>query len=192
MQNIYSRRSVRLYKPDPVPDEILLEIIKAGIYAPTAMNQQLWRFAVVTDKTMIDQYSERTKQLWLQIIPLRIGASLGAEGGALSKLVNFMKAPATHIFHHAPALVFIFAPKKNFVEVDCAGATENMLLAAQSLGLNSCWIGFALRLEKDKKFREELKVPKGYKFQAAMVFGYPVNEARKPTTRNQDVLLSWT
>ena len=49
LENIYARRSVRNYKPDPVPDEVLLEIIKAGIYAPTARNQQLWRFVVITN-----------------------------------------------------------------------------------------------------------------------------------------------
>ncbi|HMK45727.1 MAG TPA: nitroreductase family protein [Methanocella sp.] len=192
LQSIYSRRSVRNYKPDLVPDEILLEVIKAGIYAPTAANQQVWRFSVITDKSVIDRYSERAKKLWLKFIPLRMAALLGIGGGKVARIVKMMQTSDLHIFHHAPALVFIFAPKGITVELDCAAATQNMLLAAQSLGVGSCWIGFAMPLGNDKKTRAELKIPKGYKPIAAMVFGYPVNEARKAPTRNEDVLLGWT
>lgn len=70
LQNIYGRRSTRNYKPDPVPEAVLLEIIKAGIYAPTARNQQVWRFIVVTDKAEIDRYADRAKRLWQQNIAL--------------------------------------------------------------------------------------------------------------------------
>jgi nitroreductase len=189
-ENIYRRRSVRNYRPDLVSDEILLELIKAGIYAPTARNQQLWRFAVVTNKADIDLYSDRAKQLWLKN-PLVKVAATGLAGKELSRFVKMMKAPGLHIFHHAPALVFIFAPKTRLIQEDCSAAAENMLLAAKSLGIGSCWIGFAQPLGKDKKTRGELKVPKGYRLMAAMVFGYPTNEAPKAPKRNEDVLISW-
>lgn len=189
LQNIYARRSVRNYKPDPVPDEVLLELIKAGIYAPTARNQQAWRFAVVTNRADIDRYSERAKELWRKNLALKAAAILGIAG--LSRLVKMMSSPAIHLFHHAPALVFIFAPKGRFVAEGCACAAENMMLAATSLGLGSCWIGFAMPLGSDKKTLRELNVPSGYKMMAALVFGYPTNKVRKAPTRNEDVMLSW-
>jgi nitroreductase len=189
LRNIYARRSVRNYKPDPVPDEVLLELIKAGIYAPTARNQQAWRFAVVTNKEDIDRYSDRAKELWRKNLALKAAGILGI--GGVSRYVKMMSSPALHLFHHAPALVFIFAPKGRFVAEDCACAAENMMLAASSLELGSCWIGFAMPLGSDKKTLEELQVPKGYKMMAALVFGYPTNEVRKAPARNEDILISW-
>jgi nitroreductase len=191
LQNIYQRRSNRNYKPDPVPDDILLELVKAGIYAPTARNQQLWRFAVVTNKADIDRYSDRAKELWLKHPLIKVAAT-GLAGKELARFVKMLKAPDLHLFHHAPALVFVFAPKARFIQEDCSAAAENMLLAAKSLGIGSCWIGFAQPLGNDKKTRGELKVPKGYRLMAAMVFGYPTNDAQKAPKRNEDVLLSWT
>jgi nitroreductase len=191
LQNIYSRRSVRGYKPDHVPDDVLLELIKAGIYAPSARNQQLWRFVVVTDKSRIDEYADRAKQLWQGYIPLKVAAALGIGGSDISRYAKMLNAPGLHLFHHAPALVFIFAPKARLISEDCACAAENMMLAARSLGLGSCWIGLAGPLGTDKKTRDELKVPKGYVLMATLVFGYPTNEVRKAPERNLDVIIDW-
>jgi nitroreductase len=175
-----------------VPDEVLLEIIKAGIYAPTASNQQLWRFAVVTQKAEIDRYADLAKQLWQKNIGLKIAAATGLGGPGISRYAKMLNAPGLHLFHHAPALVFIFAPKSRLIREDCACAAENMMLAAASLGLGSCWIGLAAPLGQDSKTREELKVPVGYELMATLVLGYPTNEGRKAPDRNVDVLLSWT
>ena len=190
LQNIYSRRSNRNYKPDPVPDEVLLELINAGIYAPTATNQQLWRFAVVTDRAAIDRYSDLVKQLWLKMLP-GMAAAPGVSPERIAMLEKMMRSPV-HIFHRAPALVFIVAPPARLIEQDCSCAAENMMLAARSLGLGSCWIGFANPLGADEKTLEELKVPKGHQIMAAMVFGYPTNEAQKAPPRNKEVIISWT
>ena len=189
LQNIYSRRSNRNYKPDPVTDEILLELINAGIYAPTATNQQLWRFAVVTDRAAIDRYSDLAKQLWLNSLPAMASAP-GVTAERIAMLEKMMRSPI-NIFHHAPALVFIFGPPARFIQEDCSCAAENMMLAARSLGLGSCWIGFANPLGADDKTLEELKVPKGHKIMAALVFGYPANETQKAPARNKDVIISW-
>ncbi len=191
LQNIYARRSTRNYKPDPVPDDVLLELIKAGIYAPTARNQQAWRFVVVTNKGEIDKYAGRVKLLWQKYIPLKLAAILGIGGKELSNFAKMLKSPALHLFHHAPALVFIFAPKGRLIAEDCSCAAENMMLAARSLGVGSCWIGFAGVLGTDKKTLSELKVPKGYRLMATVVFGYPKNEATKAPARNEDVIIRW-
>ena len=191
LENIYARRSNRNYKPDPVPGEILLELVKAGIYAPTARNQQAWRFVVVTNQAEIDKYADRAKQLWQKNLALNVAATLGIGGKAISNYAKMMKTPALHLFYHAPALVFIFAPKGRLVAEDCACAAENMMLAAKSLGIGSCWIGLAGPLGTDKKTLSELKVPKGYLLRATIVFGYPTNDVQKAPARNEDVLISW-
>jgi nitroreductase len=190
LQSIYQRRSVRNYKADPVLDDVLLELIKAGIYAPTARNQQLWRFAVVTNKADIDRYSDRVKLLW-RMNPLFGLAAAGLAGKGLQKYAKMLNTPGLHFFHHAPALVFIFAPEARLVREDRSCAAENMMLAARSLGIGSCWIGLAAPLGKDKKTRDELNVPGKYRLMATIVFGYPTNDVRKAPERNEDVLISW-
>ncbi len=191
LENIYVRRSVRNYTNKAVPDDVLLEIIKAGIYAPTARNQQLWRFAVITNKDEIDRYADRAKQLWQNNIPLKVAAALGIGGKDLSRYAKMLSSPAVHLFHHAPALVFIFAPKARLINEDCACAAENMMLSARSMGIGSCWIGLAGPLGSDKKTLSELNVPKGHRLMATLVFGYPTNDVRKAPERNEDVLINW-
>jgi len=63
LDNIYSRRSVRSFTDGEVPDEIIKEIIRAGTYAPTAMNAQPWRFVVVKNKKLIGEYDGRARKL---------------------------------------------------------------------------------------------------------------------------------
>jgi nitroreductase len=191
LRNIYGRRSVRRYKPDPVPYDVLLEVIKAGTYAPTARNQQPWRFVVITDKAQIDRYSGRAKELWKGDVGREIAASMGIGEGEFSKYALMMSVPGLHIFHHAPAVVLIFAPESPFVQEDCACAAENMMLAARSLGLGSCWIGFARPLGADEKTRAELRVPEGHGLKAALVFGFPANDPGKAPARNEDVIINW-
>lgn len=184
-KNIYLRRAVRDYKPHDVPDDIIKELIKAGTYAPSAQNRQPWRFVVVKDKDMMARLSERAKKLWLD----SIGDSKEPEAVAMA---NAVRMPGLNIFYNAPLLILIFsAPDAMRPESECALAAENMMLAARSLGLGSCWIGLARPLGSDEKTLAELKVPGGYGLMATLVFGYPANDSQKAPARNEDILINW-
>ena len=65
LDNIYQRRSVRNYSDKEVPDETIKEIIRAGTYAPTAVNIQPWRFVVVKNRKLIEEYDDRAKKAFL-------------------------------------------------------------------------------------------------------------------------------
>src|SRR5208337_212169 len=65
LDNIYRRRSVRNFSDKEVSDEIIKELIRAGTYAPTAVNKQPWRFVVVKNKRLIDEYDERAKKAFV-------------------------------------------------------------------------------------------------------------------------------
>jgi nitroreductase len=184
-RNIYTRRSVRDYKPDDVPDDILNELIKAGTYAPSAVNKQPWRFVVIKDRDMISRLSARAKKMWLD-------TAGKVDDPHLKQVVNAMKMPEFNIFHNAPVLVLIFAaPDAYSPQFDCALAAGNMMLAARSLGVGSCWIGFGMPLGSDKDTLDELKVPEGHKLMAPLVFGYPVKDLQPAPKRKDDVVLSW-
>jgi len=70
-------------------------------------------------------------------------------------------------------------------------AAENMMLAARSLGIGSCWIGLGMPLGSDPMFLDEMKVPDGYRLVAPLIFGYPVREMQTAPPRNADVILNW-
>jgi nitroreductase len=183
-KNIYLRRAVRDYRPDDVPDDIIRELIKAGTYAPSAVNRQPWRFVVIKDRDMIARLSDRAKKLWLDTARL--------EEPEAARLAVAMRMPGFNIFYNAPVLILIFAaPEAMYPDCECALAAGNMMLAARSLGIGSCWIGLAMPLGSDKPTLYELKVPEGHRLVAPLIFGYPVKDAQTAPPRNEDVILSW-
>ena len=184
-KNVYLRRAVRDYRPQEVPDDILRELIKAGTYAPSAVNKQPWRFVVVKNREMIRRLSDRSKKAW-------IDSAGKVDDPHLKQVVNAMRMPEFNIFYNAPVLVLIFAsPDAYMPQYDCALAAGNMMLAARSLGIGSCWIGFGMPIGSDKELLEELKVPEDHKLMAPLIFGYPVKDIQTAPPRKEDVILNW-
>jgi nitroreductase len=184
LDNIYLRRSVRSYSDKEVPDEIIREMIRAGTYAPTAVNKQPWRFVVVKNRQLIDEYDNRARKAFL-------AAFKDTENPDLVRYVQYLSKPTTRILYGAPVFILVFASPDVIDENDCALAAENMMLAAHSLGLGSCWIGLASGLGNDAEFLKEAGVPEGHKLIAPLIFGYPARENLKAPARNADVILKW-
>ena len=112
--NIYARRAVREYKPDNVPDEIIEELINAGIYAPSALNEQPWRFVVIQNRGLIKKCSDRAKKLWLESIKSPVTDED-------RELVEMASDPEFNIFYDAPLLVLIFSrPGTDSPEISAA------------------------------------------------------------------------
>ena len=175
---------MRNFSDKGISDEIVKEIIRAGTYAPTAVNKQPWRFVVVKNKQFIEEYDDRAKKAFL-------AAYKDTENPDLVKFVQFLSKPSTRIFYGAPVLILVFASPDVINEHDCALAAENMMLAAQSLGIGSCWIGLAEGLGYDIEFLKEVGVPEGHKLIAPLIFGYPTKQNLKAPARNADVILKW-
>lgn len=115
MKNIVSRRSVRKFSDKMVPDEILNQIITAGLYAPSAMNTQLWQITVLKNDEKIVNLQK-----------------------AIAKALD---RPDYHRFYGAPVFIIVTVPEDyRHGAVDTACVLENMLLAAHSLGVGSVWI----------------------------------------------------
>lgn len=185
LDNIYRRRSVRNFFDKEIPDEIIKELIRAGTYAPTAANMQPWRFVVVKNKRLIAEYDERAKKDF-------IAMHKDTKIPELSGYLRNMSKPEMHLFYGAPVLILVFRASAYVVsEHDCALAAENMMLAARSLGIGSCWIGLAEGLGNDVEFLHEIGVPEGHKLIAPLIFGYPAKDDLKAPARNADVILKW-
>ncbi|MCZ7401844.1 MAG: nitroreductase family protein [Candidatus Methanoperedens sp.] len=166
---IKTRRSVRNYKEDPVPDEDIKFLIDCARYAPSGSNMQPWSFLVIQNKEVMQKLSEQGKKA---MIPLAEKIANNPENEA--GFISFLKAKGTNLFYNAPLLVIIFGNKKSVTaDWDCAMAAQNMMLAAHSRGIGSCWIGLALPALMDEKILQELGAPHGYKAVAPLIFGYP-------------------
>lgn len=183
LKAIYQRRSVINYCQDPVPDDIINEIIRAGTFAPSAMNTQPWRFVVIRNREMMDKLSDKAKELW-------IDQSKNMQSPDLQRLVDMVSSPNFNLFYNAPLLIMIFADPRGFMpQVDCALAAENMMLAAWSLGIGSCWIGLAQPLERVEGIMKELGVPERHRLIAALIFGFSAERDIEAPSRNKGVIL---
>ena len=128
IRNIIERRSVRRYvQTRTVSENDLMTILKAGAYAPSAMNAQAWHFTAVADAEKLIALNAAVKE--------QMGASDIERNIARSKDATY------NFYYHAPLLIIVSASDKAYYpREDAACALENMFLAAASLGLGSCWI----------------------------------------------------
>lgn len=184
-RNIFARRSVRDFLPESVPDHVIRELIAAGTYAPSAVNKQPWRFLVVKDRELMKKLSDKAKELW-------IAKDMSAANPEIIKLANMVSSPGFNIFYNAPLLIMVFAHPDAFSpQIDCALAAENMMLAARSLGIGSCWIGLASPLGQVPAVMSELGVPEDYKLISSLIFGLPAKLNQRAPKRDENVILNW-
>lgn len=175
---VRGRRSVRNYLEKPVEREKIEKILDAGVNAPSAMNRQPCRFTVVEDRKKILELSGKTKN------------NLGLLGFGLN-LAEMVKIKEDVIFYNAPLLILVSAPKDkdSWGRIDSALAAQNMMLSAYSMGLGSCYIGFAISLNNDREVLKDLGVPEDHEIMAPLIFGYP-KEWSKPKEKRLK-LLKW-
>lgn len=172
-----------------LPKEIIDEIISAGRYAPSAENRQPWKFIVVTNRKFIGHLSEEIKKQIEKILKQKWKWKRKFRELNDRQTLLFLNAVASSkndlICYNAPAVIFIITEDKLFNDESCSCAAQNMMLAARSLGIGSCWIGFAKFLEANKEIMDEIGIPDDYHITSFLIFGYTENvprpSLRKPT-----------
>ncbi len=156
IETIMARRSIRKYKDTPVEREKLEQIAKCGINAPNGLNKQPWQIRIVDSKEYIDSLTA-------------VFAAAEPERAAEPGFKN--------IFRNAPAVIFVASPADGSGQLDCGLMGENIVLAAQSLGLGTCCLGspvmFMYSNENARPFVERLQLPDDYKLLYAIAVGYP-------------------
>lgn len=157
IKTIMDRRSVRKYLDKPVEHEKLAVVAKCGINAPNGMNSQKWQVRVVENQEWINGVTEVFKK---------------ANPDMAKRDPNFK-----NMFRNAPNIIVIATPKKGGSDVDAGLMGENMILAAQSLGLGTCCLGGPVRFlstsEETKPYIEKLDIPDDYKINYIIAIGYP-------------------
>lgn len=171
MEGLMTRRSVRKYTDQKIDKETITEILTAAQYAPTAHNKQPWEFLVVDDKEVLAHL--RSIQRW----------------------TSFAKDAACVIFVCGDENQSFSRHKENetwsFVDVDCALATENLLLAAHAKGLGCCYCGAAPMQKVVEDLKEYLNLPENIRPFAIVTMGYPAETPKQPEGRFKEEKIHW-
>ena len=146
---ILSRHSVRSYRPDPIPPEVLNDILEAGRLAPSAQNRQPWRFIVI-------QGEDKVK-------------SLSVNCGLIGLSNFFIRQAPCVIIACADTRRSIRINAQDYYLVDTAIAFQQMMQMALAHGIGSCWIAAF----SEKKLRKWLKIDDKWRIVALSPFGYP-------------------
>lgn len=153
IEGILTRRSIRKYSDKKVTKEQIHELLKAGMYAPSARNQQPWHFIIIDDRQLLSKmmnihpYAKMLGQAQWAILVC------GDEKQELSK---------------------------GYWVVDCSAATQNILLAAHGSGLGAVWLGLHPREERKNDIRKLFDLPGHIQPLSLISVGYPDEEKEQP------------
>ena len=153
MDTIFNRRSIRQYTSEHVPDETIELLLKAGMYAPSAVNKQPWEFIVF-----------RNRETMQQIITAHPHASMLLRASA--GILVCWDEQRQHDTGYGP--------------VDCAAATQNILLAAHSMGLGAVWVGIYPRQQRMEVVSQVFSLPSHIRGFSIIALGFPAEKKSHP------------
>jgi nitroreductase len=159
------RCSIRGFKPDPIPEEMLNEVLQAGNLAPTAKNLQPFHFVVVRSESALDGLARAYPAPFLREAPVVVVICVEPARGWIRQRYD----------------------GKNYSEVDAALAIDHMTLAATDLGLGSCWIGAF----DPEMVSAVMGLPKEIEPLALLPLGYPNMDGLEKTRKSLDELVRY-
>lgn len=172
LECINSKRSIRVYEDEIIPEDILTDLIELGTKSSTGSGLEPWGFVVIQDKNEIDSLSKMTKQYLLDNFE---------KYPYLHQYENWLKNPQYSIFNHANTLLIIYGNvESHWYIYDCSLVAGNIMLAAHSMGIGTCWIGFAEHTLNTKEFKEKYGVPEQYELVCPMSIGYMKTKLTPP------------
>ncbi len=156
---ILDRRSIRRFSEQKIDKETIKLLLTAAMYAPSAVNKQPWHFVVIDQRQMLDQIME-----------------IHPHAGMLQTASHGIVICGDELLQH----------DDGYWVVDCGAATQNLLLAAHTLGLGACWVGLHPREGRKASFSELLELPSHVKPFALVALGYPREEKPRPERFHAD------
>jgi nitroreductase len=154
---IFTRRSIRRYEAKEVPEEILTDLLEAGMAAPSAVARDPWHFIVLRRREYLNRLAD--------ILPH--GKMLRQATAALVVCGDINRA---------------HDKKESYMLQDLSAAVENILLAANASGLGSCWLGVHPREERMEGIKKMFSLPEGIIPMCAIALGWP---AERPEARTR-------
>jgi len=187
-----SRRSCRNFKDKPVERALLEDLVKIGITAPSGTNSQVWTFTILPHRESVTALGDQVAQFFkrrnglAENYWLRNALRLFGKGeialyyreyhqSVSEALAEWEQGGKDRLFHGATAAIVVGSgPWGSTAKEDALLATQNILLAAHSMGLGTCLIGFAvIPLLRDIRMKRSLGIPDREKVHAVIAMGYP-------------------
>jgi nitroreductase len=168
IEAIAKRRSVRSYETKPLPRDVLQTIIEAGNQAPSAMNSQPWRFVVVEDQGVKRKLLNAARPRALGILE-NVKDVDPERYEQIKKRYEEMDDP---VYYSAPVVLFVIGSGR-YADHSCPLACENIMLAAYSLGVGSCWVGFGSMVTEDAGIVKTLDLKEDENIYGPIILGYP-------------------
>jgi len=175
---VKGRRSVRCFANKPVSKEQIEAILEAGVWAPTAMAREPWKFIIIEDEKLINYVSEETKIAVQQMMP---------------PLAKRYTTKEDIICYNAPILILICAEKdpqwSTMDLIDCVLAVQNMFLKAYELGLGTCYMGFVSLLNQKPEILKKMGVPENYDLKVPFILGHP--KTKQGAGKRKKPIIKW-
>lgn len=185
LDTIHRRRSCRAYTAQCISPDILKSIIDAGVWAPSGGNSQSWRFTVVTNPEILEN---------IRVLVRDGFRAMEISADAYRSLRSAKKQSEKDeysCFFNAPALVIATNDKEyGNAMADCACALQNMMLAATSLDIGSCWVN-QLHWQDDnpmlRGYLEQLGIPQEHTICGCIALGH-IAKIGVPPKRKSDTI----
>lgn len=181
LKTIRERRTVRKYKPHPVPDEHLKKILDAARYAPTAGNAQPWKFVVIQDRSRLDSLSQVLLKSWEHRIAAHEGLDNEKKKSYIESGREAIKDAMT-----APVYIMVFVDTTAYPKYalyDGCLAVENLMLAAKALGYGT---GFFTTYFPEEAVKPFVKAPDNLQLVCTTPIGIPEEWPEMPEKKNLD------
>lgn len=187
MNTILNRRSVRSFEERQISEESLNQILLAGSYAPSGRNLQTWKFTAVQNPQVMANINTAIRNALRAVII----------DEDTHPYVSFLKTKAeredSEFLFHAPTYVIVSNQRENVNALaDTAVALENMMLAAHSFGIGSCWLNHLPGLTHHPVIRSlmmELAIPEDHDIYGTLALGWPKNKLPAAPPRKSDIYI---
>ena len=160
LKTIAQRYSCRDFEGGALTDEQIKAIAEAALAAPSGMNRQPWHVIIVNDKAVVDELDVEAMSI--------MGAAEDKSG------YERIKSRGGKVYYNAPCMVLVTSDDSGFASMDCGILSENVVLAAASLGLGSVICGMAgipLSGPRSDELKKRLKFPDGHRFAISVLVG---------------------
>jgi len=172
IEAINNRRSVRLYEQKPVSKDVVNTIIEAAQNAPFMSDQryQPWRFVVVEDQEFKQKLVQTIEPMRSRFVE-RLKETQPETYERAQKQYGIYDDPSDLIFYSAPVVIYVIAPAVN--SVGSAMVCQNIITAAGSLGLGSCYVGFGSLVQSNADVVKALELSDDERIYGPVILGYP-------------------
>ena len=202
-----SRRSCRNYRRRPVPLDVLRDLVKIGVSAPSGTNCQAWTFTLLADRDAVMEVGNATLAFFRKLNKLAAKAWLRGGLKLLGKpelatyhadyydkvkeaMAEFEAGGRERLFHGAPAAILVASsPGATTPCEDALLASQNILLAAHAMGLGTCLVGFVVEASKNEAaIKVAAGIPAEETLHAVIALGYPAEKYERQVARKEPVV----